>query len=208
MIHQAHPEDRGAGWRPSYRPSGRTRAGRSSSARSTSVWRPISPERRREGLATALLSPILNEADRLGNACCLETSTEENRRFYENEGASSRQERSSCEVGQIRGGYVGIQRGWLPSGLGIGKNKEVHEAPTALSRTWRDGIGTGVFNGRQQSKPPETKASVASHRGGMIEPEDQGPTQEFAEIPDGPLMAHDSSLGSQHPRHPAVGQTA
>jgi predicted N-acetyltransferase YhbS len=39
-----------------------------------------------EGLATALLSPILNEADRLGNACCLETSTVENRRFYERRG--------------------------------------------------------------------------------------------------------------------------
>jgi GNAT superfamily N-acetyltransferase len=43
-------------------------------------------ERRREGLATALLSPILGEADRLGVACCLETSTVENRRFYERRG--------------------------------------------------------------------------------------------------------------------------
>jgi GNAT superfamily N-acetyltransferase len=41
------------------------------------------PERRKEGLATAMLSPILNEADRLGIACCLETSTLVNRRFYE-----------------------------------------------------------------------------------------------------------------------------
>lgn len=44
------------------------------------------PERRKEGLATALLSPTINEADRLGIACCLETSTEENRRFYERRG--------------------------------------------------------------------------------------------------------------------------
>lgn len=41
------------------------------------------PERREEGMATALLSPILNEADRLGVVCCLETSTVGNRRFYE-----------------------------------------------------------------------------------------------------------------------------
>jgi GNAT superfamily N-acetyltransferase len=44
------------------------------------------PERREEGLATALLSPILGEADRLGVACCLETSTVSNRRFYERRG--------------------------------------------------------------------------------------------------------------------------
>ncbi len=44
------------------------------------------PERQREGLATALLMPILDEADRLGTACCLETSTAENRRFYERRG--------------------------------------------------------------------------------------------------------------------------
>lgn len=44
------------------------------------------PERREEGLATALLSPILNEADRLGVACCLETLTVKNRRFYERRG--------------------------------------------------------------------------------------------------------------------------
>src|ERR1017187_9453654 len=41
---------------------------------------------RKEGLATTLLSPILNEADRLGIACCLETSTVKNRRFYERRG--------------------------------------------------------------------------------------------------------------------------
>jgi GNAT superfamily N-acetyltransferase len=44
------------------------------------------PERRQEGLATALLSPILDEADRFGVACCLETSTVSNRRFYERRG--------------------------------------------------------------------------------------------------------------------------
>lgn len=44
------------------------------------------PARQGEGLATAALAPVLNEADRLGVACCLETSTEANRRFYERRG--------------------------------------------------------------------------------------------------------------------------
>jgi GNAT superfamily N-acetyltransferase len=44
------------------------------------------PERQREGLATALLRPVLEEADRLDVACCLETSTAGNRRFYERRG--------------------------------------------------------------------------------------------------------------------------
>jgi GNAT superfamily N-acetyltransferase len=44
------------------------------------------PRRRREGLATAVLAPIVAHADRLGLACCLETSTTENRRFYERRG--------------------------------------------------------------------------------------------------------------------------
>jgi GNAT superfamily N-acetyltransferase len=44
------------------------------------------PQRQRQGLASAVLAPILNEADRLGVACCLETSTAENRRFYERRG--------------------------------------------------------------------------------------------------------------------------
>jgi GNAT superfamily N-acetyltransferase len=44
------------------------------------------PERRREGLASAVLAPVLEEADRHGIGCCLETSTEENRRFYERRG--------------------------------------------------------------------------------------------------------------------------
>jgi GNAT superfamily N-acetyltransferase len=44
------------------------------------------PQRQREGLATALLTPILEQADRLGIACCLETSTADNRRFYERRG--------------------------------------------------------------------------------------------------------------------------
>jgi GNAT superfamily N-acetyltransferase len=46
------------------------------------------PERQREGLASAALSPVLTEADRLGLACCLETSTESNRLFYEGRGFS------------------------------------------------------------------------------------------------------------------------
>ena len=44
------------------------------------------PERQREGLATAVLTPILGEADRHGIACCLETSTADNRSFYERRG--------------------------------------------------------------------------------------------------------------------------
>jgi GNAT superfamily N-acetyltransferase len=44
------------------------------------------PRRQREGLATAVLRPILKDADRLGIACCLETSTADNRRFYERRG--------------------------------------------------------------------------------------------------------------------------
>jgi GNAT superfamily N-acetyltransferase len=44
------------------------------------------PARQGEGLATAVLTPILGEADGLGIACCLETSTLENRRFYERRG--------------------------------------------------------------------------------------------------------------------------
>ncbi len=44
------------------------------------------PRRRREGLASAVLAPVLEGADRLGLACCLETSTAQNRRFYEGRG--------------------------------------------------------------------------------------------------------------------------
>jgi GNAT superfamily N-acetyltransferase len=44
------------------------------------------PQRQREGLATAVLTPILDEADRRGIACCLETSAADNRRFYERRG--------------------------------------------------------------------------------------------------------------------------
>jgi GNAT superfamily N-acetyltransferase len=44
------------------------------------------PARQGEGLATAVLRPVLGEADRDGMACCLETSTEANRRFYERRG--------------------------------------------------------------------------------------------------------------------------
>ncbi len=44
------------------------------------------PARRREGLASAVLAPALERADRDGLACCLETSTDANRRFYEARG--------------------------------------------------------------------------------------------------------------------------
>lgn len=44
------------------------------------------PARQREGLATAALGPVLEQADLKGLACCLETSTEANRRFYERRG--------------------------------------------------------------------------------------------------------------------------
>ena len=50
------------------------------------------PKRQREGLATALLSPIIEEADRLEIPCCLETSTRENRRFYERRGFTQARE--------------------------------------------------------------------------------------------------------------------
>ncbi len=44
------------------------------------------PARQREGLASAVMTPVLREADRMGIACCLETSTVANRRFYERRG--------------------------------------------------------------------------------------------------------------------------
>jgi GNAT superfamily N-acetyltransferase len=44
------------------------------------------PARQREGLATAALEPVLEHADWTGLACCLETSTAPNRRFYEQRG--------------------------------------------------------------------------------------------------------------------------
>jgi GNAT superfamily N-acetyltransferase len=44
------------------------------------------PVRQRRGLATAVLTPVLDEADRCETSCCLETSTEQNRRFYERRG--------------------------------------------------------------------------------------------------------------------------
>jgi GNAT superfamily N-acetyltransferase len=44
------------------------------------------PRRRREGFASAVLAPVLEQSDRAGVACCLETSTVENRRFYERRG--------------------------------------------------------------------------------------------------------------------------
>lgn len=44
------------------------------------------PHRQRRGLATAVMAPVLEQADRVGIACCLETSTADNRRFYERRG--------------------------------------------------------------------------------------------------------------------------
>jgi GNAT superfamily N-acetyltransferase len=44
------------------------------------------PAHQRTGLASAVLAPVMREADEAGIACCLETSTEDNRRFYERRG--------------------------------------------------------------------------------------------------------------------------
>jgi GNAT superfamily N-acetyltransferase len=44
------------------------------------------PSRQRQGLASAVLRPGIEEAERLGLPCCLETSTAANRRFYERRG--------------------------------------------------------------------------------------------------------------------------
>lgn len=41
------------------------------------------PQRQRKGLASAVLEPVLSDADKRGLPCCLETSTAANRRFYE-----------------------------------------------------------------------------------------------------------------------------
>ena len=42
------------------------------------------------------------------------------------------------------------------------------------------GVG---FMGRQQSKSPGTEVGVAGHRAGMVESEDQGPTQPVPHAP-------------------------
>jgi ribosomal protein S18 acetylase RimI-like enzyme len=44
------------------------------------------PTRQRQGLATAVIAPVLQQADNEDVACCLETSTDANRRFYERRG--------------------------------------------------------------------------------------------------------------------------
>jgi GNAT superfamily N-acetyltransferase len=44
------------------------------------------PDRHREGLATAVMAPVLARADREGLDCCLETSSSANLRFYERRG--------------------------------------------------------------------------------------------------------------------------
>jgi GNAT superfamily N-acetyltransferase len=46
------------------------------------------PRYRRQGLASAVMRPVLELADRAGIPCCLETSTPANRRFYEGRGFS------------------------------------------------------------------------------------------------------------------------
>jgi GNAT superfamily N-acetyltransferase len=44
------------------------------------------PSHQGKGLASALLEPVFALADRAREACCLETSTEANRQFYEHRG--------------------------------------------------------------------------------------------------------------------------
>jgi len=44
------------------------------------------PERQGEGLATAVMTPVLQRADGEGVGCCLETSTSSNKLFYERRG--------------------------------------------------------------------------------------------------------------------------
>jgi GNAT superfamily N-acetyltransferase len=44
------------------------------------------PDRRGQGLATSVMAPALSSADRDGLRCCLETSTQDNRDFYERRG--------------------------------------------------------------------------------------------------------------------------
>lgn len=47
------------------------------------------PDRRGEGLASAVIAPALARADEEALACCLETSTEDNRAFYARRGFTS-----------------------------------------------------------------------------------------------------------------------
>jgi GNAT superfamily N-acetyltransferase len=44
------------------------------------------PDRQRQGLASVVMAPVLERADNDGFDCCLETSTESNRAFYERRG--------------------------------------------------------------------------------------------------------------------------
>ncbi|HVC69555.1 MAG TPA: GNAT family N-acetyltransferase [Acidimicrobiales bacterium] len=46
------------------------------------------PDRHGQGLASAVIAPILGRADSDGLTCCLETSTERNRQFYGRRGFS------------------------------------------------------------------------------------------------------------------------
>jgi hypothetical protein len=60
------------------------------------------------------------------------------------------------------------------------------------------------LGGRQQRQSPERQVSVAGHRAGMVEPEDQEQAWESAEIADGLLVGRDSSAGSQPARRIAA----
>jgi hypothetical protein len=53
-----------------------------------------------------------------------------------------------------------------------GLARQVAVVEATLAGTLRDG-DQGCFKGRQQSKSPETQVSVAGHRGGRVEPEDE-----------------------------------
>ena len=123
-----------------------------------------------------------------------------------NEEASSRQERSSWKAGQIRGGYVGGRGGWLPSEFGIGKNKQVHEAPTAAEQNMA-GWGEGGWDG-WETTTPVARNEGECRRSKSLDARAQGSEQawEPAEIADGPLVARDSSARSQHARRLSAGQ--
>jgi GNAT superfamily N-acetyltransferase len=92
------------------------------------------PRRQREGLATAVLTPILSEADRLGIACCLETSTAHNRRFYERRGFTQ-----ATEI-VLRGGPPTwwLRRAPTPA-VRSHEARAGHRAPSSAGRRVDDG---------------------------------------------------------------------
>jgi GNAT superfamily N-acetyltransferase len=71
------------------------------------------PARQREGLATAAIAPVLGEADGAGMTCCLETSTQANRRFYERRGF--------CEPKDVALPAPGPPTWWLRRPAGISR---------------------------------------------------------------------------------------